>query len=515
MGVKGLTTFVDANPVLLADHKLCDTRLIIDGLNLLHFLYGHCQVNYTYGGDYDTFAKKIRAFFGTLRTCNITSTVVLDGGYEVDDRKLLTTISRAENCISRAAGSGYVLPILAFAVFIDTLKELAIVHIVCDHEADKQIAALAVKWKCPVLSNDSDFFIFDLPGGFVLQDYMDLTIKKFTDNASEKCDSTKVKNDNTKGKITEKSDSITAKSSRGTDKSDCTTGKKNGSTNKSWSTSERSTEKSDNTSRNIIGSTDKINCDTVKSDRSAETSYLSVQMYHTKNLYKRFQGMDKDKLSLFAVLMGNDFIDTSIFSNFFSKLQSQMKKVKKSSERNNRMYGVLHWLGKSPGIEHAVRYVVSTIKKQSADHNKNIILKAMGEYTDLKTNLQHYLETSPSRSSGGNVSKDQFSELSLGGATMVNQERDGQFSESSVSGATSIEDQDIKRQFSWSLIDGATMAVDQDTDGPALVSYGKNALPGWFTEALRHCELSVKLLNAVALHQVFLLVQVRNNVDPS
>ena len=429
MGVRGLTTFVDANPVLLTDHHLCDTRLIIDGLNLLFFLYGHRQVNYTYGGDYDTFAKKIRAFFKTLRTCNITSTVVLDGGYEVDDRKLRTTISRAKKCISRAAGSGFVLPILAYAVFIDILKELAIEHIVCDHEADKQIAALAVEWKCPVLSSDSDFFIFDLPGGFVVQDDMKLTIKKFTYSASEKCDSTKEKSDNTKGKITEKSDSITAKGSRGTDKSDCTIGKKNGSTNKSRSTSERSTEKSDNTSRNSIGSTDKINCDTEKGDRSAEKSYLSVQMYHTKNLYKRFQGMDKDKLSLFAVLMGNDFVDTRIFSNFFSKLQSQMKKVKKSSERNNRMYGVLNWLGKSPSIEHAVMYVVSTIKKHSADHSKNVILKAMSEYTDLKTNLQQYLETSSSRSCGGNVSEDQFPELSLSGATMVNQESDGQFSE--------------------------------------------------------------------------------------
>ena len=70
-------------------------------------------------------------------------------------------------------------------------------------------------------------------------------------------------------------------------------------------------------------------------------------------------------------------------------------------------------------------------------------------------------------------------------------------------------------KFSGSPIDGATISVDQNTDGPALVSYGKNALPGWFTEALRHCNLFVNLLNAVALHQVFLFVQVRINVDRS
>ena len=34
-------------------------------------------------------------------------------------------------------------------------------------EADPDIASLARDWKCPVLSNDSDFFIFDVKGGFI------------------------------------------------------------------------------------------------------------------------------------------------------------------------------------------------------------------------------------------------------------------------------------------------------------------------------------------------------------
>lgn len=34
----------------------------------------------------------------------------------------------------------------------------------CPFEADREIACLALQWNCPVLTNDSDFYIFDLPG---------------------------------------------------------------------------------------------------------------------------------------------------------------------------------------------------------------------------------------------------------------------------------------------------------------------------------------------------------------
>ena len=34
-------------------------------------------------------------------------------------------------------------------------------------EGDPDIASLAAKWNCPVISDDSDFFIFDLKAGYV------------------------------------------------------------------------------------------------------------------------------------------------------------------------------------------------------------------------------------------------------------------------------------------------------------------------------------------------------------
>jgi hypothetical protein len=55
-----------------------------------------------------------------------------------------------------------VLPLLVRTVFIDLLKEFNIEVIQSHYEADGDIAALARGLKCPVISNDSDFFVMEV-----------------------------------------------------------------------------------------------------------------------------------------------------------------------------------------------------------------------------------------------------------------------------------------------------------------------------------------------------------------
>lgn len=55
-----------------------------------------------------------------------------------------------------------VLPLLLRTVFIDLLNEFKIEVIQCHNEADGDIAALARGLKCPVISNDSDFYVMDV-----------------------------------------------------------------------------------------------------------------------------------------------------------------------------------------------------------------------------------------------------------------------------------------------------------------------------------------------------------------
>jgi len=182
MGIRGLTTFVDTHPELLTDFQLHDTRIIVDGNNLYHFLYYYFQVPCEYGGEYNQFAASCETFLAALHSCGVTPYVVFDGAYAVDGNKFQTSLARARERVhmSNIMAHGRrakILPILTHSCFVHVLRKLGVQYVTCDYEADRQIAALARHWNCPVLTNDSDFFIYNIPAGVVLLDYLNLRSK--------------------------------------------------------------------------------------------------------------------------------------------------------------------------------------------------------------------------------------------------------------------------------------------------------------------------------------------------
>lgn len=56
---------------------------------------------------------------------------------------------------------------LCHLTFQMVMQEMKLPFVVCDFEADHDIAALANKLKCPVLSRDSDFFVYIIEQGFI------------------------------------------------------------------------------------------------------------------------------------------------------------------------------------------------------------------------------------------------------------------------------------------------------------------------------------------------------------
>lgn len=126
-----------------------------------------------HGGEYAAFEVLIEKFVKALRDCSITPYVVLDGGSDPSDKKRETVVQRARDRIKRAdrAAEGGrqegILPLLAKLVFKQTLARLRVPLAKCYGEADREIAALASEWQCPVLSRDSDFYIFELPAGLL------------------------------------------------------------------------------------------------------------------------------------------------------------------------------------------------------------------------------------------------------------------------------------------------------------------------------------------------------------
>ncbi|XP_028280869.1 protein asteroid homolog 1-like [Parambassis ranga] len=173
MGVQGLSGLIENQRDIHRDVRFRTSRLLIDGSNLSHLLYYSSGLDQNHGGEYAAFEDLVERFVSALRSCRIAPYVLMDGGSDFTDRKLETVTSRAEDRIKRAhqaAESGRqknILPGLIKWVFRQTLVRLEVPVAQCFGEADQEIAALAKEWKCPVLSNDSDFFIFNLPAGIL------------------------------------------------------------------------------------------------------------------------------------------------------------------------------------------------------------------------------------------------------------------------------------------------------------------------------------------------------------
>uniref|UniRef100_A0AAQ4P3F3 Asteroid homolog 1 n=1 Tax=Gasterosteus aculeatus aculeatus TaxID=481459 RepID=A0AAQ4P3F3_GASAC len=177
MGVHGLTTLMEKNQKVYRDVRCRGSRLVIDGCNLLYALYFDSGLDQNHGGEYASFEVLIEKFIRALRDCSISPYVVLDGGSDPTDKKLQEVTRRAGERIKRAnraavrGGREDILPALAKVVLLQTLARLEVRFAQCYGEADREVAALAKEWRCPVLSGDSDFYVFDLPAGILPLSY--------------------------------------------------------------------------------------------------------------------------------------------------------------------------------------------------------------------------------------------------------------------------------------------------------------------------------------------------------
>uniref|UniRef100_A0A6P7GYG0 Protein asteroid-like isoform X1 n=1 Tax=Diabrotica virgifera virgifera TaxID=50390 RepID=A0A6P7GYG0_DIAVI len=154
----------------MESYKLHDTKVILDGSSVLCQLYYNHTIskNGCFGGDYDKYGNAVYKFFNMLFQCKITPYIILDGGYEsrkIDYtlRMLEKRIVTAENLIPTTDGRHEPNPIFLEEAFVGIARKLGIKLIRCYFEGDKETANIAKALKCPVISNDSDFYIFDVP----------------------------------------------------------------------------------------------------------------------------------------------------------------------------------------------------------------------------------------------------------------------------------------------------------------------------------------------------------------
>ncbi|XP_064400546.1 protein asteroid homolog 1-like [Halichondria panicea] len=170
MGVPKLKKFVSSSKGW--DTIQVSGEVVIDGNSLCYNL--NKQHEWKFGGDYKEFYETVTVYIRELKALGIEPYIVVDG-MDHDNSKYQTYIARNEEringiAISQSLGTAphnIVRPLFIHTVFLDALRDLKTKFFIADGEADRDIASLANSLSCPVISEDSDFFIFNIEAGYI------------------------------------------------------------------------------------------------------------------------------------------------------------------------------------------------------------------------------------------------------------------------------------------------------------------------------------------------------------
>ena len=179
MGISGLATFVKkVDPERRAwTYQEVRGPLVIDGSQFCYQFYKSGNLDVINGGQYPEFRQKVGNFFTQLRQSGIESHVVFEGidkSQKLTDeyllkrsrKRYLRTQRQLINCPSESTEMT-TLPQLAYTILCNVLSDMGVHTYVADGEGDEACVKIAKHLGCPVLSNDSDFYLFDIPGGYI------------------------------------------------------------------------------------------------------------------------------------------------------------------------------------------------------------------------------------------------------------------------------------------------------------------------------------------------------------
>lgn len=172
MGIPKLTSFIRQHYENWQRREL-KGRLVVDGDNIKYCLW-KVWCDWSHGGQFGEFRDSIKKFYQNLLRGGLTPIVVLDG-IDYTGRKWDTTIDRREQRFESLHKKMHtdeivkekIVPVLGKMVYLQVLAELGVKYIVVDGEADDVVAEIANYYKCPVLSSDSDFYMYDIKGGYI------------------------------------------------------------------------------------------------------------------------------------------------------------------------------------------------------------------------------------------------------------------------------------------------------------------------------------------------------------
>ena len=181
MGVTRLEWYVDKHNLYKQFQLTRGQTVVIDGSSLLHSL---CTETVLYGGEYQSLYETCKKFFTKMGVdAGIWMVIVMDGAWaDAKLERIKQTHTRKLRKIKDLTdeedqeGFYHFQPAFAMKCFSDALAEIERVDsvskmmveiITAPFEADIAVAREAIKTGSPVLANDSDMIVFNLPQGYI------------------------------------------------------------------------------------------------------------------------------------------------------------------------------------------------------------------------------------------------------------------------------------------------------------------------------------------------------------
>ena len=188
MGIRGFKTYMLTSyrwKEIGKDAPQLSGPLVIDAMGICYCLYD--DIDWKHGGQYQELEQKCIDFVTNLRKSNIEPIFVFDG-VDYKGEKGATLVKRKKDGIGKI--SSYLLtgrstdcsclPIFARIVMSEVIREMKVSFIVADGDSDSLTASIANYHGCPVLSNDSDFFVFNVEAGYIPFDSFDCKCEPVT-----------------------------------------------------------------------------------------------------------------------------------------------------------------------------------------------------------------------------------------------------------------------------------------------------------------------------------------------
>ena len=186
MGVPGLTTYVRDPKHSQNWHKTIElskiSNLVIDfDAFAINFYLGYPDLDTRHGNDCFTYGARFRQFITALRSHNVEPVFIRDGLPLAE--KLKTIVSRYETKQAeiydtlKPGKNGSAKRVMIYdnqsRVLFSILRSMNVEFKVGRGDADALIAKTANELGAPILSKDSDYYIFDLVSPAVYLDFQD------------------------------------------------------------------------------------------------------------------------------------------------------------------------------------------------------------------------------------------------------------------------------------------------------------------------------------------------------